>query len=98
MDLINASIVFRVGMPSYLGTLATSFSIAGLLTYLMNGRFIYREGRIPLLEKFLHPSPLLHRRRPHHQDGTAAAVLPEWAVSEREIRFPGLPARAYRAS
>jgi ribose transport system permease protein len=56
---INAFIVLRIGMPSFFGTLATSFTIAGLLIYLLNGNFIYQEGRIDFLEKFAQPSPIL---------------------------------------
>ncbi len=57
---LNSFIVLRIGMPSFFGTLATSFTITGLIIYLLNGNFIYQEGRIPLLEKVAQPSPIFH--------------------------------------
>ncbi|MCX6031533.1 MAG: ABC transporter permease [Chloroflexi bacterium] len=55
---INAFVVLKIGMPSFFATLASSFSIAGLLIWLLNGNFIYQEGRIPLLEKLALTGPI----------------------------------------
>jgi len=55
---INAFVVLKIGMPSFFATLASSFSIAGLLIWLMNGNFIYQAGRIPLLEKIALTGPI----------------------------------------
>jgi ribose transport system permease protein len=58
IGLINSFITLKIGMPSFFATLATSFSIAGLLIWLLNGNWIYQEGKIPLLEKFAHTGPV----------------------------------------
>ena len=54
---INAFVTLRIGMPSFFATLAMSFTITGLLIWLLNGTFIYMEKSIPFLEKVSHVGP-----------------------------------------
>jgi ribose transport system permease protein len=58
VGLINSFITLKIGMPSFFATLATNFSIVGLLIWLLNGNWIYQEGKIPFLEKVAHTGPV----------------------------------------
>jgi ribose transport system permease protein len=54
---INAFVTLRIGMPSFFATLAMSFTITGLLIWLLNGSYIYMEKSIPFLDKIAHVGP-----------------------------------------
>lgn len=58
VGLLNSFITLWIGMPSFFATLATNFSVAGLLVWLLNGKFIYLEGKIPLMEQLASSGPL----------------------------------------
>lgn len=57
VGLLNSFITLWIGMPSFFATLATNFSVAGLLVWLLNGKFIYLEGKIPTVEQLASSGP-----------------------------------------
>jgi ribose transport system permease protein len=56
-SLINAFVTLKIGMPSFFATLAMSFTVTGLLIWLLNGSYIYMEKSIPFLDKATHLGP-----------------------------------------
>ena len=59
---INAFVTLRIGMPSFFATLAMSFTISGLLIYLLRGDYIYRKAGSPVSTS----SPIPDRLRATH--------------------------------
>jgi ribose transport system permease protein len=60
VGLLNSLIVLKFGMPSFFGTLATSFTLTGLMVWLLNGEFLYFEEGIEGIQWFSSPSPILN--------------------------------------
>ena len=58
VGLVNSFVVLKIRMPSFFGTLGTSFLVSGLAIWLLKGAWIYIGDKIPLLMKALAPSPL----------------------------------------
>ena len=56
--LLNSLIVLKIGMPSFFATLGTSFVITGCTVVLLQGRWVYVAGKMPLLAGLGGPSPL----------------------------------------
>jgi len=58
VGLLNSFVVLKIRMPSFFGTLGTSFVANGLAIWLLKGAWLYVGDRIPYLTKALAPSPL----------------------------------------
>jgi len=56
--LLNSLIVLKIGMPSFFATLGTSFVITGCTVVLLQGRWVYVAGQLPLLAGLGSPSPV----------------------------------------
>jgi ribose/xylose/arabinose/galactoside ABC-type transport system permease subunit len=52
VGLVNSFTTVKIGMPSFFGTLGTSFAVGGLVVWLLKGQFIYMGGQLPFLDKF----------------------------------------------
>ena len=48
-----------IGIPSFFGTLGTSFAVGGLVIWLLKGRWIYTGDDIPTLDALFSSSPFL---------------------------------------
>jgi ribose transport system permease protein len=59
VGLLNSFIVLKIRMPSFFGTLGTSFAVGGLAIWLLKGAWLYVGDRIPFLTNALAPSQIL---------------------------------------
>jgi ribose transport system permease protein len=58
VGLFNSFVVLKIRMPSFFGTLGTSFAVSGLAIWLLKGAWLYVGDRIPFLTNALAPSPV----------------------------------------
>ncbi len=58
VGLLNSFVVLKIGMPSFFGTLGTSFAVSGLAIWLLKGAWLYVGDRIPFLTNALAPSAI----------------------------------------
>jgi len=59
VGLLNGFVVLKIRMPSFFGTLGTSFLVNGLAIWLLKGRWLYIGDNVPFLTNALAPSPIL---------------------------------------
>ena len=57
VGLLNSFMTLVIGIPSFFGTLGTSFAASGLIIWLLKGRWIYTGDFIPFLDFLFSPSP-----------------------------------------
>ena len=55
VGLLNSFMTLVIGIPSFFGTLGTSFAASGLIIWLLKGRWIYTGDFIPFLDFLLVP-------------------------------------------
>jgi ribose/xylose/arabinose/galactoside ABC-type transport system permease subunit len=55
--LLNSFVVLKIGMPSFFGTLGTSFAITGLSEWLLKGQWLDVGSQMRHLVKLIAPSP-----------------------------------------
>ena len=56
VGLLNSFVVLKIRMPSFFGTLGTSFLVNGLAVWLLKGAWLYVGDQIPFLVDALAPS------------------------------------------
>jgi len=84
VGLFNSFVVLRIRMPSFFATLGSSFLVAGLATWLLQGSWIWMGDQIPLFIRLVKPSPVF---------GLAwivLLVLPAYVIGDLLIRFSRL--------
>ena len=59
VGLLNSFMTLVIGIPSFFGTLGTSFAASGLVIWLLKGKWIYTGDFIPFLDMIFSPSPFL---------------------------------------
>ncbi len=59
VGLVNSLVVLRIRMPSFFATLGSSFLVTGLMTWLLQGSWIWIGDQIPLFIQLVKPSPVL---------------------------------------
>jgi|TARA_B110000914_G_scaffold190556_1_gene176558 ribose/xylose/arabinose/galactoside ABC-type transport system permease subunit len=59
VGFLNSFMTLVIGIPSFFGTLGTSFAASGLCIWLLKGRWIYTGDYIPFLDLIFSPSPFL---------------------------------------
>jgi len=84
VGLFNSLVVLRIRMPSFFATLGSSFLVTGLMTWLLQGSWIWIGDQIPLFIQLVKPSPVF---------GLAwivVLVLPAYIIGDLLIRFSKL--------
>ena len=59
VGILNGVMTIIIGIPSFFGTLGTSFAVGGLVIWLLKGRWIYTGDDIPTLDALFSSSPFL---------------------------------------
>ena len=59
VGILNSVMTIIIGIPSFFGTLGTSFAVGGLVIWLLKGRWIYTGDDIPTLDALFSSSPFL---------------------------------------
>ena len=55
VGILNSVMTIIIGIPSFFGTLGTSFAVGGLVIWLLKGRWIYTGDDIPTLDALFYP-------------------------------------------